>query len=52
MMRYGQFCPIAKAAEIVGEMLAGSTHFSDIRRGAQFAALIQSDTLDGPECAH
>jgi DNA-binding HxlR family transcriptional regulator len=41
-MRYGQFCPIAKAAEIiaerwtplvVAEMLAGSTHFSDIRRG-------------------
>jgi len=42
MMRYGQFCPIAKAAEIVAErwtplvvaeMLSGSTHFSDIRRG-------------------
>jgi DNA-binding HxlR family transcriptional regulator len=42
MMRYGQFCPIAKAAEIVAErwtplvvaeMLAGSMHFSDIRRG-------------------
>jgi DNA-binding HxlR family transcriptional regulator len=42
MMRYGQFCPIAKAAEIiaerwtpllVSEMLSGSTHFSDIRRG-------------------
>lgn len=42
MMRYGQFCPIAKAAEIVAErwtplvvaeMLAGSIHFSDIRRG-------------------
>jgi len=42
MMRYGQFCPIAKAAEIVAErwtplviheLLAGSTHFSDIRRG-------------------
>jgi DNA-binding HxlR family transcriptional regulator len=41
-MRYGQFCPIAKAAEIfaerwtplvVAEMLAGSMHFSDIRRG-------------------
>lgn len=41
-MRYGQFCPIAKAAEIiaerwtplvVAELLAGSTHFSDIRRG-------------------
>jgi DNA-binding HxlR family transcriptional regulator len=42
MMRYGQFCPIAKAAEIVAErwtplviaeMLSGSSHFSDIRRG-------------------
>jgi DNA-binding HxlR family transcriptional regulator len=42
MMRYGQFCPIAKAAEIVAErwtplviheLLAGSTHFNDIRRG-------------------
>jgi DNA-binding HxlR family transcriptional regulator len=42
MMRYGQFCPIAKAAEIVAErwtplviheLLAGSTHFSEIRRG-------------------
>jgi DNA-binding HxlR family transcriptional regulator len=41
-MRYGQFCPIAKAAEIlaerwmplvVHELLAGSTHFSDIHRG-------------------
>lgn len=41
-MRYGQFCPIAKASEIiaerwtplvVAEMLAGSIHFSDIRRG-------------------
>jgi DNA-binding HxlR family transcriptional regulator len=42
MMRYGQFCPIAKAAEVVAErwtplviheLLAGSTHFNDIRRG-------------------
>jgi DNA-binding HxlR family transcriptional regulator len=42
MMRYGQFCPIAKAAEIVAErwtplviheLLAGSARFSDIRRG-------------------
>ena len=41
-MHYGQFCPIAKAAEIVAErwtplviheLLAGSTRFSDIRRG-------------------
>lgn len=42
MMWYGQFYPIAKAAEIVAErwtplviheLLAGSTRFSDIRRG-------------------
>ena len=42
MSSYGQFCPIAKAAEIVAErwtplviheLLVGSTHFSDIRRG-------------------
>jgi DNA-binding HxlR family transcriptional regulator len=41
-MHYGQFCPIAKAAEIVAErwtplivheLLAGSTRFNDIRRG-------------------
>lgn len=41
-MRYGQFCPIAKAAEILAErwmplviyeLIAGSTHFNDIRRG-------------------
>jgi DNA-binding HxlR family transcriptional regulator len=41
-MRYGQFCPIAKAAEILAErwmplviheLLAGSTHFSEIQRG-------------------
>jgi DNA-binding HxlR family transcriptional regulator len=42
MMHYGQFCPIAKAAEIVAErwtplviheLLAGSSRFNDIRRG-------------------
>lgn len=42
MMRYHQFCPIAKAAEIVAErwtplilheLLAGSTRFNEIRRG-------------------
>lgn len=39
---YGQFCPVAMAAEVLatrwtlvvlGEMLLGSTRFSDIRRG-------------------
>jgi DNA-binding HxlR family transcriptional regulator len=42
MKGYGQFCPIAKAAEIFAErwtplvlreLLAGSTHFNDLRRG-------------------
>jgi len=40
--RYGQFCPIAKAAEILGErwtilivreLLVGTTRFSDLQRG-------------------
>ena len=39
---YNQFCPVAKAVEIVGErwtplvlreMLLGARHFNDIRRG-------------------
>jgi DNA-binding HxlR family transcriptional regulator len=39
---YGQFCPVAKALEMVGsrwtplvlrELLAGGRHFSDLRRG-------------------
>ena len=42
MMGYGQFCPVAKAAEIVGErwtplvlreLLAGSQRFNQLRRG-------------------
>src|SRR6185295_17346767 len=42
MLDYGQFCPVARAAEIFGErwtplvvreLLCGSTHFNDIRRG-------------------
>lgn len=42
MSSYGQFCPVAKAMEVlderwtllvVREMLDGSTHFNDIRRG-------------------
>jgi DNA-binding HxlR family transcriptional regulator len=50
MIRYGQFCSIAKAAEIVAErwtppviheLLAGSTRFSDIRR----AVPLMSQTL-------
>jgi DNA-binding HxlR family transcriptional regulator len=42
MSGYGQFCPVAKSMEVlderwtllvVREMLAGSTHFNDLRRG-------------------
>lgn len=42
MSAYGQFCPVAKAMEvlderwtllIVRELLAGSTHFNELRRG-------------------
>jgi DNA-binding HxlR family transcriptional regulator len=42
MTRYGQFCPLAKASEIVAErwtlliireLLAGSTRFNELRRG-------------------
>jgi DNA-binding HxlR family transcriptional regulator len=41
-MEYGQFCPIAKASEILGEkwtilivreLLMGSTRFSQLQRG-------------------
>ena len=41
-MEYGQFCPIAKASEIIGEkwailiireILMGGTRFSDLQRG-------------------
>ena len=44
-MEYGQFCPIAKASEIIGEkwtiliireLLAGSTRFSTLQRGLGF----------------
>ena len=42
MKGYGQFCPVAKAAEVLGErwtllvvreLLCGSRHFNDLRRG-------------------
>lgn len=42
MPSYGQFCPVAKAMELlderwtmllVRELLDGSTHFNDLRRG-------------------
>jgi DNA-binding HxlR family transcriptional regulator len=40
-IRYGQFCPVAKAAEVLGErwtiliireLLLGTTRFSDLQR--------------------
>ena len=42
MIDYGQFCTVARGAEVFGErwtplvvreLLCGSTHFNDIRRG-------------------
>ncbi len=42
MSKYGQFCPVAKALEILGDrwtllivrdMLGGTTHFNDLERG-------------------
>jgi DNA-binding HxlR family transcriptional regulator len=42
MLNYGQFCPVARAAEVFGErwtplvvreLICGSTRFNDIRRG-------------------
>ena len=42
MTEYGQFCPVAKATEIIGykwtvlilrELLLGSTKFSELQRG-------------------
>ena len=42
MFKYGQYCPVARAAEIfadrwtpliVRELLAGSRHFNEIQRG-------------------
>jgi DNA-binding HxlR family transcriptional regulator len=47
MRSYGQFCPIAKAAElfcerwtalIVRDLVAGATHFSQLRRGIPLAS--------------
>ena len=41
MSEYGQFCPVAKASEIIGErwtvlilreLLLGTTHFNDFQR--------------------
>ena len=71
MSGYGQFCPVAKAMEllderwtvlVVRELLAGSTHFNDLRRGVPKmsptllskrlqtltrAGLVQRSELDG-----
>lgn len=44
MTNYGQFCTVARGSEILGErwtplvvreLLCGSTHFNEIRRGCQ-----------------
>ncbi len=58
---YGQFCPVARAAEIVAsrwtpillrELLAGSTRFSDLKRGVpQMSPSLLSKRLDELEDA-
>ncbi len=71
MASYGQFCPMAKAMEIlderwtllvIRELLLGSTHFNDLRRGnlrmspallakrlrtLEHAGIIRRDVIDG-----
>lgn len=58
---YGQFCPVSLAAEvfarrwtplIIRELLCGSTHFSDLRRGIpNISASVLSRRLDELEVA-
>src|SRR5687767_13359622 len=58
---FGQFCPVALASEvltqrwmllIVRELLAGSTRFSDIKRGTpRISATLLSQRLDALEQA-
>jgi DNA-binding HxlR family transcriptional regulator len=55
-IRYGQFCPVAKAAEILGErwtililreMLVGTTRFTDLQRGlAQISPTLLTKRLN------
>ena len=55
-MQYGQFCPVAKAMEILGErwtilivreLLMGATRFSELQRGlCQISPSILSKRLD------
>ena len=49
MKGYGQYCPVAKAAEvfaerwtplILRELLLGSSHFSDLHRGVPLNYLV------------
>lgn len=68
MAGYGQFCPVAKAMEllderwtilVVRELLAGSTHFNDLRRGVpkmsptllskRLQALVRAGVVDRTE---
>jgi DNA-binding HxlR family transcriptional regulator len=60
-MEYGQFCPIAKASEILGEkwtilvvreILAGASRFSDLQRGlGSISPTLLSRRLDSLEAA-
>lgn len=56
MRRYGQYCPVAKAAEILGDrwtllivrdMLSGTCHFNDLARGLPgISRALLSERLD------
>ena len=76
MSSYGQFCPVAKAMEVlderwtllvVRELMAGSTHFNELRRGnpkmspallskrlrsLERAGVVQRDVVDGRTSYH
>ena len=56
MKSYGQFCPVAKACEIVAErwtplvlreLLCGSTRFSELQRGVHRSATISQALATG-----
>ena len=57
MSEYGQFCPVAKASDILGErwtvlilreLLLGTTRFNDLQRGlSRISPTLLSKTLEG-----
>ena len=57
-MEYGQFCPVAKATEIIGEkwsllvireLLMGGTRFNELQRGPSDAGASFEIVLPGGE---